>query len=439
MALLEQWWPPMVDHAEQSRLWWSPRRHRVLAAGRGSGKSENAGRILLGGDEHHMGAICPPNVAAPLYIIAAPTRDQVKSIWWERIKGIVPKELMRGEPLETELTIRLVTGATIKLVGLDKPHRVEGVAIDGLIVDEFAEVKANSWESSLEPALNRRGRPGWAMFIGRPKGRGNFYDLWRKAKTADEWDSFHWTSEPVLGKEALDKIAETCDPLTFRQEYLADWVTFDGLAYYQWDPNVHLRRLSYNPTLPLVFALDFNVDPGVAAVMQEQLIGEEMTTCVIGEVHIPRNSNTLAVARKLVADYGQHTGEVHVYGDPAGGARHTSQTEGSDWELVKSVLRPVFGDRLRMRVPKSAPFVRDRINTFNTRLKTTTGVVRFAVDQDKAPNVVRDIEGVTLLAGGSGEIDKRGCEAQGLTHLTDAIGYYLHERHPIQTRKALVY
>jgi hypothetical protein len=40
-----------------------------------------------------------------------------------------------------------------------------------------------------------------------------------------------------------------------------------------------------------------------------------------------------------------------------------------------------------------------------------------------------DFEGATLLDGGPGEIDKNNNEA--LTHLTDALGYYVHERHPL--------
>ena len=137
-------WPELRDHPEQSRLWWSRRRHRVLAAGRGAGKTENAARILIAGDEHHRGAMCPdPNVIDPLYVVAAPTRDQVKRIWWQKLKRMVPKEVMHCDPLEGELTIVLRNGARIQLVGLDKPQRTEGVAIDGLVDADTKSVVAN--------------------------------------------------------------------------------------------------------------------------------------------------------------------------------------------------------------------------------------------------------------------------------------------------------
>jgi len=36
-----------------------------------------------------------------------------------------------------------------------------------------------------------------------------------------------------------------------------------------------------------------------------------------------------------------------------------------------------------------------------------------------------------MLEGGSGEVDKKAGEAAGLTHLSDALGYYVHEKHPV--------
>ena len=61
---------------------------------------------------------------------------------------------------------------------------------------------------------------------------------------------------------------------------------------------------------------------------------------------------------------------------------------------------------------------------------TQDRAVRLVIDKNHAPNVVRDFEGVRLLEGGSGEIDKKEGELAGLTHLTDGIGYYIEHRFP---------
>ncbi len=430
-------WRPMLMHAERARLLASPARHRIVAAGRRSGKTEDAKRIVITGDRHHPGALCPPDVPNPRFGICGPTRDQVKRIWWNDIKALSPPEFVRRLS-ESELSIRYVTGAELVLIGLDRPQRAEGDPFDGLVVDESAEVKESAWESSLRPTLGNRGRPpGWSLRIGRPKGRNHFYKWFCEGSTVPDHASFHWHSSVVLPPEEIEAARRDMDPLTFQQEYEASFVSFEGLAYYQWSPQHHLRPLRYDPELPLIFCFDFNVDPGVAAVVQEQMQahpGEPavLTTCCIGEVWIPHNSNTPRVCAKLAQDWQQHRGDVLLYGDQTGGARKTSQTEGTDWDLIQQHLRTAFPGRLKMRVARRNPPERDRVNTVNSRLRSASGAVRLLVDPARAPHVVRDMEGVTVIKGGSGELDKpsRG-ERSELTHISDALGYYVHERWPV--------
>jgi hypothetical protein len=55
------------------------------------------------------------------------------------------------------------------------------------------------------------------------------------------------------------------------------------------------------------------------------------------------------------------------------------------------------------------------------------------VDPVKAPHVVKDFEGVRLLEGGSGEIDKKA--DPHLSHLSDGVGYYCAKEFPIVSRE----
>jgi hypothetical protein len=101
--------------------------------------------------------------------------------------------------------------------------------------------------------------------------------------------------------------------------------------------------------------------------------------------------------------------------------------------LVKAELRPVFGDRLSMHVPPANPAERARVNAINSRLKSASGEIRLMVDPVKAPNVVKDFEGVRLLEGGSGEIDKKADPL--LSHWVDGLGYYVVREFPIVPRE----
>jgi hypothetical protein len=66
-----------------------------------------------------------------------------------------------------------------------------------------------------------------------------------------------------------------------------------------------------------------------------------------------------------------------------------------------------------------------------------TGKVHLVVDPSCA-HTIKDFEGVVWddRPGAERKIDKSDGRR---THWVDAIRYYVHERHPIQTRKALVY
>jgi hypothetical protein len=55
--------------------------------------------------------------------------------------------------------------------------------------------------------------------------------------------------------------------------------------------------------------------------------------------------------------------------------------------------------------------------------------VFFVVDKT-CTNTIKDFEGVRVIEGGTGDIDKK--RDLMLTHLTDAIGYYVSREHPVR-------
>lgn len=435
---------PLRSHPEQDRLRNSRARFRVVPAGRRSGKTELAKRKLI---VEALSAIGWPD---PRYFAAAPTRDQAKAIYWNDLKAMVPR-LLVADRSESNLALTLRNGAEICVVGMDRPERIEGRPWNGGVLDEYANMKPGAWGENVRPALSDR--KGWCWLIGVPEGRNHYYDLWKYAKSGvdPEWDGFHWCSRDILDIEEVEAARRQLDSLVFEQEYEGSFVNFEGRCYYAFQEATHCAPLAYNPVAPLILCFDFNVEPGVCAIVQEQtlpgqfeldarrlpMLDRPVTGAgVIGEVHIPRNSNTEAVCNKVLADWGTHRGPVRCYGDATGGARGTAKVQGSDWDIIRQMLRPVFGDRFSVRVPAANPAERARVNAMNTRMKAGCGTIRFMVDAAKAPNVVKDLEGVRTLAGGSGEIDKKATPT--LTHVSDAIGYYVVKEFPVLKSTAVV-
>lgn len=402
----------------------------MVPAGRRSGKTEIAKRRLV------WKALRGNADANGRYFAGAPTRDQAKRIFWADLKAMVPPHLMAGRPSETELSIATITGSILTVVGMDKPERIEGTPWDYGVLDEYGNMKPEAWGQNIRPALSDR--TGGCDFIGVPEGRNHYYDLAEDAQAqaqldSEEWAYFHWISADILPESEIAAARRDLDELTFQQEYEASFVDFAGRAYYAFSAATHCAPLEYFPRDPLIFCFDFNTAPGVAAVVQEQkLPGGEVGTGIIGDVLIPQNSTTPAVCQKLIADWGEHPGKVVCYGDATGGAGGSAKVRGSDWDLIREELAPVFGGRLSFNVPPGNPRERVRINAVNSRLKSVDGDIRMMIDRTKAPSVVKDFEGVRLLEGGSGQIDKKS--DLKLSHVSDACGYYIAKQFPVTER-----
>jgi len=416
-------------HPIQYKLWTEERRFKVVACGRRSGKTEIAKRKLI------LSALKGTTNVRANFFAGAPSRSQAKRIYWDDLKHYTKG--LTANISETDLCLEFHNGSRIYVLGMDKPERVEGTPWDGGVLDEYANMRANVWGEHVRPALSDR--LGWCWFIGVPEGRNHYYDLYRYAQSgeSDEWGVYTWVSADILAPSEVEAARRDLDDYTFQQEYEGAFVNFSGLAYYNFREALHVRHCKYDPERPLILCFDFNVDPGVAAVVQELDMVDEVTgrqienesiTSVIGEVFIDKNSNTNLVCNKIVIDWGRHEKNVFVYGDATGGSRGSARIMGSDWDLVKQYLEPVFGDRLFMRVPPANPKERSRVNAMNSRLKTTTGAVHLQVNPITAPHVVRDFEGVSLIPGGSGELNKKFDLT--LTHITDALGYYVVREFP---------
>lgn len=433
ISLPSELWKPLRPHPEQAKLWRCRKRFIVIVAGRRSGKTE-------------IGAKRPGVVEALEYqgpsrakfVFAAPTREQAKKIYWEDLKARIPKPAI-ADVRETELEIELVTTTRVCVVGMDKAERVEGEPLDWICLDELDAMKAGVWEKTVRPALSTPGRPpGRARFVGKPKGRRTLFNLFRYATESGdpEWAGFHWKSSSVIDPDEDASARRTLDPRSYSQEYDADFINLEGRIYYPFERPLHAaERLPYFADEPLALGLDFNVSPGILEVLQEQrywgtnprVAGE--ITASIDEVWIRDDSNTRLVCRAFLnklarsgQPYRNHRGLVLIYGDATGGAGGTAKVQGSDWEIVRQELGPVFGSRLRFHVPDANPPERVRVNAVNARLMSADGRVRWLVDPERCPKLIDDFESVQGNKDGSGDIDKDPQRFGMLTHTCFAPG-----------------
>jgi len=201
-----------VPHDEQSKVHDSKARFRVLVCGRRWGKTTLAVQEMI------MEAVNKPK-SRIFYV--SPTYRQSKMIAFKMIKDYLPEKLIKNINL-SELTFLLANGSEISLKGADTEDGLKGVGLTFVVLDEFASMRANAWYEELRPTLADSG--GRAMFIGTPKGRNHFYDLF--VKDGNDYESFRFRTEdnPYIPKEEIEEMRKDMPESLFRQEVLAEFL-----------------------------------------------------------------------------------------------------------------------------------------------------------------------------------------------------------------------
>jgi phage terminase large subunit len=120
-------------------------------------------------------AACSERKPDGRYAFVAPYYNQAKDIAWTYLKYYA-EPLLAETPREAELSVLLRNGARIRLYGADNPDRLRGIYLDGVVLDEFGDMMPSLWTDVVRPALSDR--KGWAIFIGTPKGKNAFWQLW---------------------------------------------------------------------------------------------------------------------------------------------------------------------------------------------------------------------------------------------------------------------
>jgi len=93
------------------------------------------------------------------------------------------KSVTTGSRRNTHPVLELTNGSKIEAVGLhDKGKHVEGQAYDLILINEPADVRhlIHAYERVLIPRMWRRG--GILCGFGTPKGKNEYYNLWRRGK-----------------------------------------------------------------------------------------------------------------------------------------------------------------------------------------------------------------------------------------------------------------
>ena len=201
------------------------------------------------------------------YGYVAPYYSQSKNIAWLYLKRF--SEPIMAKANESELWVELINGARIRLFGADNPSSLRGLYMDGLVCDEYADMKPSVWGEVLRPLL--ADRQGWATFIGTPKGHNAFWDIYNNATKDPKWyvKVLRASQTGLIPQEELDDARKIQTQDQYLQEWECDFESAIIGAYYgkemrQLTDQGRILDIEYDPMFPVHTAWDLGYSDDTA-------------------------------------------------------------------------------------------------------------------------------------------------------------------------------
>jgi hypothetical protein len=257
--------------AEQKDFHNSKARFRCAVCGRRFGKSTMVARDA------------EPELLIPKrrFWIVGPTYDlgekEFRVIWDDLIikRGLgKDKRIKKAYNVRSgDMYLEFPWQTRIEVRSADHPEGLVGEALDGVIMSEAAKHKRETWERYIRPAL--ADRRGWGTFGTTPEGFNWIYELYLFGQNPDledyaSWKFPSWFNTVVFpgGRHdpEIELLAKTTTPEWFMQEIGADFASFVGRIYPEFEVNTHVRHVGFNPMWKNFISFDFGYIEPLAAI-----------------------------------------------------------------------------------------------------------------------------------------------------------------------------
>jgi hypothetical protein len=260
-----------TPHREQLLFHNSQARFRVPVCGRRFGKSKMAGSDL------------EPQLFTPNKMdwIVGPTYDlgekEFRVVWDDLIIGMQmgrDKRIKKAyNKKQGNMYLEFPWKTRLEVRSADHPENLVGEALDRVIMSEAAKHKFETWERFIRPALSDK--RGSADFPTTPEGFNWLHNLWQLGRNPkfpdfESWQFPSWANHVIYPGGRQDPeillIESTATPEWFAQEYGADFASFVGKIFPEWDELLHVEDVKYDPNLPNYITFDWGYTNPLAAI-----------------------------------------------------------------------------------------------------------------------------------------------------------------------------
>jgi len=213
--------------------------------------------------------------------IVGPTYDlgekEFRVIWQDMIVKLglgKEKSVKRGfNKRAGDMYIEFPWNTRLEVRSADRPETLVGDALDYVIMAEAAKHTKETWDRFIRPAL--ADHRGSATFSTTPEGQNWIHDLWQYGRNPlfedyESWRFPAWDNPIVYPGGRNDPeilLQERTMPVEwFLQEIAADFTSFMGKIYSEWDEVTHVKQHKFNPMWRNYIAFDWGFVNPMAAV-----------------------------------------------------------------------------------------------------------------------------------------------------------------------------
>ena len=221
---------------------------------------------------------CPKE--RPRFAYIAPFRNQGKGIAWDYMKHYAAP-IPGVQVNESELRIDYPNGGQVRIYGADNPDALRGIYLDGVVLDEYGLMPGNVFTEVIRPALSDR--EGWALFIGTPNGRNQFYEIAQDAQRTPGWffASYKASETHIIAPAELHSARASMTADEYAQEYECSFeASVKGAVYakelQQAREEGRVTRVPYEPLLPVDTDWDLGIGDATAIWFSQSTPGGEV-------------------------------------------------------------------------------------------------------------------------------------------------------------------
>lgn len=207
---------------------------------------------------------CP--LERPRFAYVAPTYAMGKDVAWDYLKHFaapIPGRRFNESELRIDFPHPKGETSRVRIYGSEDPDKLRGRYYDGVVLDEYGLMRPETLPEVIGPTLIDR--QGWALVMGTPKGKNQFWRDWQKALRNQSWYTAAYPASQtgILSEEYLAQERKEMTEDEYAQEYECSFeASVKGAVFAKEMLRVRqegrITAVPYDPTLPV----DTNWDLG---------------------------------------------------------------------------------------------------------------------------------------------------------------------------------